>query len=222
MPTSLARRLLQSNGRERQFVDLAICRQACEKALRAIATYYPDVLIGDFEMRLGALIAQTPTRASAVPLEGLLGAMSHLRAEIEETFQRASVEAEEGTPAEGVLVAGFDRIPLKLVLDACPALSEHLSAPISTMEDIILAGKFMRNVIGAQLSDWHGVAVLLGQLRAAILVLYVFQMISDDVTFGAHRIKNPVGLFQSLATRLANGGFDLGRELDKLRRRHMN
>jgi hypothetical protein len=215
----VAHRFSNPDFRPAQVKELEICRKACEEALRAIATCFPDVLIGDFEMRLGALIAQTPSCRSQLPLDAILGAMNNLRGEIEETFHRASQEPDEAH--EEIITAGFDRIPLRLVLDACPALAEVLNAPVTTPQDLILAGKFVRNIIGAKLSDWHEATRQLGQIKAAVLTLLVFQMIRDDQTFDRHRIKDPAGVFRALLQRLAKGGFDLTKELSQLRRAHM-
>ena len=208
-------RQIQSHERARQLEEFLVCRKAIEAALRAIATNFPDVLIGDFEFRLGALIAQTPLHSSSMPMEGVLACMRSLRREVETAFQQASKEAVGGPSSHP------GDFPLRLILDACPCLSDYLPAPVSNQNELVLAGKFLRGSIEVDLGTWHYAAETLGPVRAAILALFLLQKRHDDVTFGYGMMKKPAGLFKSLVRSIADNTFDLKDELEAMRKRHM-
>ena len=172
----------------------------------------------------------------------LLEAWQSLRTVAEETFYQAgndgirfrhkepnngssSEPCNNGFPKKAEAVLHNERSPEhlspQLILEACPALAEH-DKPIRDLADIVGAGRYLRASIGAHESAWTEAVADIGVVKAAVAVIYVLQLHTDDVEKGENRIKNPGGYFRALVRMVKAGKLDLEVELLAMRRRRMN
>ncbi|MFL5238764.1 MAG: replication initiation protein RepC [Rhizomicrobium sp.] len=107
------------------------------------------------------------------------------------------------------------------IVEACPAVSDYDQA-ICDLPDIVGAGRYLRASIGAHESAWTEAVAEIGMVKAAITVIYVLQLHTDDVASGANRIRNPGGYFRALVRMVKAGRIDLEVELLAMRRRRMS
>lgn len=220
-------------ARGRQFDELTIERKGAEAAALAL-----DEITGGCQLRatqLDEISRRTPRRGAPGALDGIIAAWRGLRSQWEKDFERHMNESGYGgagrrhqEPNKGLSTdpckSSDERKgsepSVSLILEACPAV-EAFGQTIHGNDDVVKAGRFLRASIGAHPSAWREAAEKLGDLRAAVLVLIVLQLVDDDLSGGANRIKNPGGLFRDMARRCEIGQLNLFVELSALRRRHM-
>jgi replication initiation protein RepC len=80
---------------------------------------------------------------------------------------------------------------------------------------------YLRPTIGAHKSAWEEAVQALGIVQAAVTLIYVLQLHTDDVAAGTNRIRNPGGYFRALVRLIADRKFKLTAELMALRRKRM-
>lgn len=244
----LIARKLENDALDRRHDAITIARRAVEEALQQLSLHFPSIDTGAFQQAFEALRRGTPRRGQPAGVEETLRAFTALRADVEKAFYDAHLEegnagrpgkpfrhyeTDNEIPIEAYQDArqgesggvrqneqGDVGIPTAVVVEACPAL-ESYDLKVRSAEDLIGAARYLRPSIGAHPSAWQEAEDIIGPERAAILLLYVLQVHTDDVAMGANRINNPGGLFRTLARKVATGGFDLQAELLTLRRRHM-
>lgn len=239
--TLLAEQKQARDACKRMLEEITICRRAVEEALSAIAERFPTHDIGALENETIRLRELQPRR-SAEPSDELLGQWKDLRKKAEETFYELGNagtrcrhnETNNGSPSEPCnkgsakepgLVRQTEQVPSHLsvesILEACPALLDAYDRPVRDHVDLVHAGRYLRASIGAHESAWREATERLGSVRAAIAVVYVLQLHSDDVSEGTHRIQNPGGYFRALVRLIGDGRVDLDLELMTLRRKRM-
>lgn len=97
---------------------------------------------------------------------------------------------------------------------ACPIL-EGFGEKLGSWSDLIGFARQMRGAIGAHESAWREAVENIGVSRAATAVFLVLQMHDDDVSSGAHRMRNPGGYFRAYARMIANEKIDLAMEIER-------
>jgi len=226
---------IEEKIRRQHFDEITICRKALEEMLRDIAN--PTL-----ENAFRALLTDTPDRHSKLMLENVLARYRALKTAVEQVYlekvdsgrpgvsfphiesnKNISVEncqkaAETPEPTKTVLQT--EQVPLALIVEACPTLSTY-DRHVTSVGELIETSRRLRSSIGAHIDAWNEAVGKLGEPITAILVAYVLQVHEDDQNSGKRLIKNPGGMFRSLARRFEAGEFDLKQELIALRRRHM-
>lgn len=226
--------------RSRQFDEITIARRATEEALYALEVHFPKIDRSEFEEELERLRASVPRRSSAAPIEGLASLFTSLREKVEETFYQAGnagsscrhKEDNNDSPSETCTKAfqgkaeppapepdHLHRVPLGLVVEACPALADY-GRDVRSEADLVAAARFLRSSIGANEDAWREAQERLGLFRASAALVFVLQLHTDDVAAGRNHIKNPGGYFRALVRMIDEGKFSLVAELGALRRRH--
>lgn len=221
------------SARSRLFDELTIERKAAEAACLAL-----DEIEGRSHVRatqLDEISRRTPRRGAPGVLDEIIAAWRGLRNQWEKEFEqrmnesgyggtrRRHQEPNNGLSTDPCKSSDEKKGPepsVSLITEACPAV-EAFGQKIHGNDDVIKAGRFLRASIGAHPSAWREASDKLGDLRAAVLVLIVLQLVDDDLSTGANRIKNPGGLFRDMARRCEIGQLNLFAELSALRRRHM-
>jgi replication initiation protein RepC len=224
---------------KRAFDEVTISRRAAEEALSALAQHFPAFDRSDLELQLKDLKARTPLRSTSVLPAGLLEDWQGLRSLCEESFYEAgkdgntcphkennnessSETCNNGFPKKAEAALPNERpaehLSPALIVEACPAV-ENYDRAIQDVSDIVGAGRYLRASIGAHESSWTEAVEELGIVKAAIAVIYVLQLHTDDVTRGENRIKNPGGYFRALVRMIKAGKIDLEVELLAMRRR---
>ena len=231
-------KLRESERRGRVFDALTIARRATQEALLSLSAHFPHVSTQDASEALEALIARTPRRGSLAPIDDLLAEFQILRESVEKLYSDTAnagtkcrhIETDNGSPTE-VCNNGLHReaeavrqteqpVTIGLLLETCPAFADY-DVKIRTVDDLVVAGRFLRGLIGAHESAWLEAAASVGPVRAAAAVLYVLQVHTDDANAGTQRIRNPGGYFRALVRMIADRRFNLDIELHALRRRKM-
>jgi replication initiation protein RepC len=112
-----------------------------------------------------------------------------------------------------------DELRLKTVQEALPALEEY-GFEVSSLSDIRQIAIEARAGVQASEMAWGEACGQIGSQRAALALLYVFQLYNDDVSNGgANGIQRPGGYFRWIARQIAAGSFDLTYEFKKLAKR---
>lgn len=216
---------LVSERRERErlraaaFDEITIHRKSCEAMIAETAG--AETLAGE----LATLIRTIPRRSSAMTPDRALAGLRALRERLEAFFTKESgsagadcrhIEADSNASIEN---GQTDEVcDAQMIAEACPALTDF-GETVRTVADLKRVGVRMRPLIQASPDAWREVVALVGEARAAALVLYVLQCHVDDEASGRPMIKSPGGLFRSLGRRLAAGEMNLVAELQALRRK---
>lgn len=234
------RRKHAAEARSRQFDELTIARRATEEALYALEVHFPAIDRSNLETDLERLRSAIPRRSSALPIEELVRMFTSLRERVEQAFYEAGNagnscrhyetnnefssetcdKAFQGKAEPPVTETdGQHRVPLALVLEACPALADF-GQSVRNEAELVAAARFLRPTLGAHEDAWREAQEKLGLVRASIALVFVLQIHTDDAASGRNHIKNPGGYFRALVRMIDEGRFSLAAELGALRRRH--
>lgn len=237
----LMRQRVEREARSRLFDEITMSRKAVEEALAALAEVGGDA--GNLAHAMAELVRRTPRRGQAGVLDPTVAEWAALRKTVEEAFYLASaVEIDSGrtgvsfrhietnkdpstesckTDFRGETAATPSKFPeASLVIEACPALKEY-DPSVASLADVIRLGRYLRPSIGAHPDAWAEAERFVGPYAAAVLVLFVLQLVADDQASTRDRIRNPGGLYRDLVRRTAAGTFDAGDALRRLRRKRM-
>lgn len=105
-------------------------------------------------------------------------------------------------PSEPEKEAEAPKLPLWLVLQACPDARDYSPEPIRSWDDLIARAEFVHPMMGISPSAWAEAARHMGATNAAITVLAMLQR--------SEQIHNPGGYLRALSGKAADGGFSPG------------
>jgi len=220
----------QRDAQARGFDDITIARRATEEALRALRESFPDASTSDLESALESLRLRTPRRGSMTPLDELIEAYQAVREMAEqrlyehgnagnscrhiETNNESSGEAcNKGLSEKSGRVPQTERsVDLALLRDACPALLEY-GQEIRGRSDLLSVARFLRPSIGAHESAFTEAVDKIGAEMASAALVYVLQIHTEDAANPRPMIQNPGGYYRALTRLIAEGRFNLNREL---------
>lgn len=117
-----------------------------------------------------------------------------------EMEEAAGVVAED--PAAEAPEDGGTKLPLWLVLQACPDAREYSPDPIRNWPDLIERAEFIHPMMGISPSAWREATEFMGATNAAITVLAMLQRTTE--------IRNPGGYLRALTDKAAGGSFSPG------------
>ncbi|WP_102225654.1 plasmid replication protein RepC [Acidimangrovimonas sediminis] len=106
-------------------------------------------------------------------------------------------DAETAEPPDG-----GTKLPLWLVLQACPDAREYSPDPIRNWTELIARAEFIAPMMGISPSAWREAAEHMGATNAAITVLAMLQRTEE--------IRNPGGYLRALTSKAAGGSFSPG------------
>lgn len=110
--------------------------------------------------------------------------------------------SEDLDPCEPEKEAEAPKLPLWLVLQACPDARDYSHEPIRSWDDLIARAEFIHPMMGISPSAWAEAARHMGATNAAITVLAMLQRTEE--------IRNPGGYLRALSGKAADGGFSPG------------
>lgn len=124
--------------------------------------------------------------------------------EMEETAAGAPLPSplDDLDPCEPEKEAGAPKLPLWLVLEACPDARDYSPEPIRSWDDLIARAEFIHPMMGISPSAWVEATRHMGATNAAITVLAMLQRTEE--------IRNPGGYLRALSGKAADGGFSPG------------
>ena len=221
----------------RRFEALTIARRGCQEALQALLTDFPEAASAELADRLESLLSRIPKRRPGGTVGDILEEVQNLRTAIEKTYNDTAsagircrhIESNNESPnevcetrlredAERVRSVEPDSL-VDLVRDACPAYRDYTTQQLQTVDDLVAIAAYLRYTIGAHQQAWQEASAAITPLRAALCVLHVVQLYSDDQASGANRIRNPGGYFRALARKVAEKTYNIEAELHLSRRR---
>lgn len=94
------------------------------------------------------------------------------------------------------------RIPLALVVKACPDILPYCDGDLREWRDLVTAAGFVRGMMGISPSAWEEARELMGPETAAITVACILQRFTE--------INSPGGYLRALAAKSAVGAFSPG------------
>lgn len=97
--------------------------------------------------------------------------------------------------------SGISRVPLALVIAACPDIRDYARSEIRTSSDLCAAADLVRTLLGVTQDAWREACRAMGREGAAIVIAAILQR-------GA-AIKNPGGYLRSLTRRAAADRFSV-------------
>jgi len=97
--------------------------------------------------------------------------------------------------------SGISRVPLALVIAACPDIRDYARNEIRTFPDLCAAADLVRTLLGVTQDAWREACRVMGREGAAIVIAAILQR-------GA-AIKNPGGYLRSLTQRAAADRFSV-------------
>ncbi len=106
--------------------------------------------------------------------------------------------ASSSEPPEGV----DPRIPLSLVVKACPDILPYCEREPKSWRDLIVAASYVRGMMGISPSAWEEATAAMGAETAAITVVCILQRFTA--------IKSPGGYLRALSSKAALGAFSPG------------
>ena len=107
--------------------------------------------------------------------------------------RRRSADASAGQPPRRA------KIPLDLVLRACPDIRDYAKHEIRNWGDLQAAAALVRSVLGVSPDAWAEAEAIMGPDNAAATLAAILQR--------AGQIRSPGGYLRSLSERAANGGY---------------
>ncbi len=219
--------------RSQAFDELTIHRRSAQEALRTIAELFPHVNIEDLTTRAMELVRITPRRSSAGSADPFREQWKALREEAEARYYTAcggnncrhkdnNKDAPDQSCNNGIEDVGEAKPSATTVTAAdltraCPDAMEFIG-PIRNDLDFISAVGRMRGAFGVSAAGWEEACREIGPLGAAGVLIYVVQMQARPAP-GADPIKNAGGYFRAMVRLMREGRVDLGREIERLRRR---
>ncbi|SDF75069.1 replication initiation protein RepC [Bradyrhizobium brasilense] len=129
-------------------------------------------------------------------------------------------------PSQPTVAVSNRAVPLALVVEACPSLSDA-GIDCRSVTDFVAAGRILRPGFGASPDAWAEGESCLGELHAALLAIYVHQLACDDAAANGPPVRgsrrsNFGGLFRSLIRKTAARQFMMTTALLELRRKRMS
>ncbi len=113
-----------------------------------------------------------------------------------------------------------DEIDLKLVLEACPSVTDY-PEPIRSAYDLVAAGSYLRPSTTASADAWASSVAAIGAPLTAVAIIFAYQRLNDDASSGTSRIQSQGGFTQAILRGVASGKINIRTELAALRRKHM-
>ncbi len=107
----------------------------------------------------------------------------------------ASVEENSDPPS------AISRVPLALVLAACPDICDYARSEIRTPRDLCAAANLLRPLLEVTVDAWNEACRVMGREGAAIVLAVLLQR--------GVAIKNPGGYLRTLTRRAAAGRFSV-------------
>lgn len=135
--------------------------------------------------------------------------------ELETTDLSNEVSKKEVPRASPSLRRDENEIDLKLVLAACPVVSNY-QYPIRSAQDLVAAATYLLSWLGASKEVWLEGLSTIGAPLTAVATIYALQRLDDDVSQGANSISNPGGLLRSIIRGVAAGKVSLPIDLKRL------
>jgi replication initiation protein RepC len=204
---------------------LVVMRRCAQEAINALLVRSVDidaVRVGEIKDALQGLCERFPRRGGAISDDLLLGITS-IREEAESLLIAANAghscrhKEAETNPLENLSVQGIEHACADFgprdVIDACPSMTE-LTGPIRNDHELIAAGEQMKGYMGVSPSAWNEAVRTLGPSQAACLLLWVGQLLGGK-TRVAQPIQNPGGYYRVLTRKMAEGSFNLQREIGR-------
>lgn len=103
---------------------------------------------------------------------------------------------------ENVVVRKVPRIPLHLVITACPALKTFYDGEIRHWHQLYDAASHIRPAMGITVSAWRNAQRFMGPEQASVVVAAILERFSD--------IRSPSAYLHALTTKAAAGIFSCG------------
>lgn len=94
---------------------------------------------------------------------------------------------------------GRSKVPLDLVLRACPDIRGYAKQDIRSWHDLAAAAALVRSVLGVSPDAWAEAEASMGIENAATTIAFILQK--------AEQIRSPGGYLRSLSERAQNGGY---------------
>lgn len=94
------------------------------------------------------------------------------------------------------------KLPLYLVVKACPDLNDYVPAGVHSWPELVAAANFIRPMLGISDDAWRRAEVAMGSESAAITVVGILQR--------ANEIRSPGGYLRALTSKAEAGAFSPG------------
>lgn len=128
--------------------------------------------------------------------------------ELREETAKAEPDRDDPPPvSEGQL----PRMPLPLVVDACPEIALYADGPIRHWHQLVRAAETVRPMMGVSPSAWDDAKRHLGPEEAAVVLAAMLEKFSD--------IRSAGGYLRALTRKAVDGGFSSGPMVMALLRR---
>jgi replication initiation protein RepC len=124
-----------------------------------------------------------------------------------QTSQEAGVEPQPDTPR-----TPQRSLPLGMVLQACPDMTEYARNGIGSWRDLIATANMVRSMLGVSPSAWEDAREVLGPEDASVVIAAILQR--------GEAIKSAGGYLRNLTEKARGGQFSLGPVLMALIRTH--
>lgn len=121
---------------------------------------------------------------------------SEPREEMEQTEIVASEQPTQVAPRPKLTLA---KLPLQIVLQACPEIQPYAERRIEGWRDLVNAAGLVRGMMGINPSAWEEARTTMGPEAAAIVVACILQRFA--------KIRNPGGYLRSLSLKAREGQF---------------
>lgn len=128
--------------------------------------------------------------------------MSGCDSQNERHQQNTNPDSQESEPRNETALAesaSEPRLPLSLVLKACPEISVYARWPISSWSDLVASADYVHPMMGIGTETWHESRRIMGPEQAAIALAAMLERIGQ--------IRNPGGYLRSLNGKAASGQF---------------
>lgn len=120
---------------------------------------------------------------------------------IQHSDSEPSLEKERAAEAEPSPQAK-PKLPLYLVVKACPDLNDYIPTGIHSWPELVTAANFIRPMLGISDDAWRRAEAAMGSEAAAITVVGILQRASE--------IRSPGGYLRALTSKAESGAFSPG------------
>ena len=120
---------------------------------------------------------------------------------IEHSDSEPSLKKERSTEVEPSPQAK-PKLPLYLVVKACPDLNDYIPTGIHSWPELVTAANFIRPMLGISDDAWRRAEAAMGSEAAAITVVGILQRASE--------IRSPGGYLRALTSKAESGAFSPG------------
>ncbi|NVO24971.1 plasmid replication protein RepC [Donghicola mangrovi] len=168
---------------------------------------YADEL-SELNRQSEALLGDVNTLLSANKTENMNGNAAlnerHLQySNLQQKDSEPSLEKEEAAPVELTPdPKAKPKLPLYLVLKACPDLMDYVPSGISSWAELVAAASFVRPMLGISEDAWQRAQSAMGADAAAITMVGILQRASE--------IRSPGGYLRALTSKAEDGAFSPG------------